>query len=83
MGTEDWLFKGLKLITNTKKQRLKIQSRGWIFKYTILKRSIKKKEEIKKINKKDRKRIIKKQTNKQKKKKTHQQPSKEYIWCLP
>ena len=38
MGTEDWGFKGTKLITNTKKQRLKIQSRGWIFKNTILKK---------------------------------------------
>ena len=28
MGTEDWAFKGTKLITNTKKQRLKIWSRG-------------------------------------------------------
>ena len=37
MGTEDWIFKGTKLITNTKKQRLKIQSGGWIFKNTILK----------------------------------------------
>ena len=26
------------MITNTKKQRLKIYSRGWIFKNTILKR---------------------------------------------
>ena len=24
MGTEDWVFEGKKLITNTKKQRLKI-----------------------------------------------------------
>ena len=24
MGTEDWVFKGTKLITNTKKQRLKL-----------------------------------------------------------
>ena len=38
MGTEDWVLKGKKLITNTKKQRLKIQSRGWIFKQTILKK---------------------------------------------
>ena len=38
MGTEDWVFKGTKLITNTKKQRLKIQSRGWIFKNAILKK---------------------------------------------
>ena len=36
MGTEDWVFKRTKLTTNTKKQRLKIQSRGWIFKNTIL-----------------------------------------------
>ena len=26
MGTEDWILKSTKLITNTKKQRLKIQS---------------------------------------------------------
>ena len=38
MGTEDWVFEGTKLITNTKKQRLKIQSKGWIFKNTILKK---------------------------------------------
>ena len=38
MGTEDWVLKGTKLTTNTKKQRLKIQSRGWIFKNTILKK---------------------------------------------
>ena len=37
MGTEDWVLKGTKLKTNTKKQRLKIQSRDWIFKNTILK----------------------------------------------
>jgi len=37
MGTEDQVLKGTKLITNTKKQRLKIWSRGWIFKNTILK----------------------------------------------
>ena len=24
MGTEDWIFEGTKLITNTKKQRLKL-----------------------------------------------------------
>ena len=42
MGTEDWVLKGTKLITNTKKQRLKIQSRGWIFKNTILKKGEKK-----------------------------------------
>ena len=38
MGTEDWVLKGTKLITNTKKQRLKIYSRGWILKNTILKK---------------------------------------------
>ena len=38
MGTEDWVLKGRKLITNTKKQKLKIKSRGWIFKNTILKK---------------------------------------------
>ena len=38
MGTEDWVLKGTKLIRNTKKQRLKIQSRDWIFKNTILKK---------------------------------------------
>ena len=38
MGTEDWVLKGTKLITNTKKQRLKIWSRGWILKNTILKK---------------------------------------------
>ena len=38
MGTEDCVLKGTKLLTNTKKQRLKIYSRGWIFKNTILKK---------------------------------------------
>ena len=38
MGTEDWILKGTKLITNTKKQRLKIYSRGQILKNTILKK---------------------------------------------
>ena len=37
MGTEDWVLKGTKLITNTKKQRLKILSRGEIPKNTVLK----------------------------------------------
>ena len=44
MGTEDWVLKGTKLITNTKKQRLKIQS-SWNFKNTILKKEEKKREE--------------------------------------
>ena len=37
MGTEDWVLKGTKLITNTKKQKLKIQSGVWNFKNTMLK----------------------------------------------
>ena len=41
MGTEDWVPKGTKLITNTKKQRLKIQSRGQTLKNTILKKQTK------------------------------------------
>ena len=40
MGTEDWIRKGTKLITNTKKQRLKIQSRVWTLKNIILKKKI-------------------------------------------
>ena len=59
-----------KIDNKTKKQRLKIQSRGWIFKNTILKkRSRRKKEKRKKAT-----RIIKK---------LQQQPHKDYIWCLP
>ena len=38
MGAEDWVFTCTKLTTNTKKQRLKIWSRDWIFKNTILKK---------------------------------------------
>ena len=38
MGTEDWILKGTELITNTKKQRLKIQSGGYTLKNTILKK---------------------------------------------
>ena len=41
MGTEDWILKGIKLIINTKKQRLKIQSRGYTLKNTILKKQSK------------------------------------------
>ena len=37
MGTKDWILKGTKLITNTKEQRLKIQSKGQTLKNTILK----------------------------------------------
>ena len=39
MGTEDWILKGTELITNNKKQRLKIQSRGQTLKNIILKKS--------------------------------------------
>ena len=38
MGTEDWVFTCTKLTTNTKKQRLIIWSRDWIFKNTILRK---------------------------------------------
>ena len=38
MDTENWILKGTKFITNSKKQRLKIQSRGQILKNTILKK---------------------------------------------
>ena len=38
MGTEDWIIKDTKLITNTKKQRLKIQSRVQTLKNTIFKK---------------------------------------------
>ena len=38
MGPEDWVLKGTKLITNTKKQKLKIYSRVWNFKNIMLKK---------------------------------------------
>ena len=38
MGTEGWILKGTKLIVKSKKQRLKIQSRGYTLKNTILKK---------------------------------------------
>ena len=37
MGTEYWILKCPKLISNTEKQRLKIQSRGQTLKNSILK----------------------------------------------
>ena len=40
MDTEDQIIKGAKLITNTKKQRLKIQSRGQTLKNTVLKKKV-------------------------------------------
>ena len=53
MGTEDWIFTCTKLTTNTKKQRLKIWSRDWIFKNIIKKRRRRrgKKEKTNKQNK--------------------------------
>ena len=46
---------GTKLITNTKKQKLKIQSRVWNFKNTTLKKKKKKKKEREKKQKKTKK----------------------------
>ena len=37
MGNEDWILKGTKLKTKTKKQRLKIQRRSQTLRNTILK----------------------------------------------
>ena len=42
MGTEYWILKCPKFISNTGKQRLEIQSRGQTFKNTILKTKTKK-----------------------------------------
>ena len=39
MSSQYWILKGTTLITNTKKQRLKIQSRGQTLKNTILKQN--------------------------------------------
>ena len=49
MGTEDWVLKGTKFITNTKKQRLKTESRVWNFKNTILKKRKKERKKVTKI----------------------------------
>ena len=52
---------GTKLITNTKKQKLKIQSRVWNFKNTMLKKRRRKiKRENKQTNKNNVAKIIKK-----------------------
>ena len=51
MGTEDQILKGTKLVTNTKKQRLKIQSRVWNFKNTMLKKSRRERKRGKKVTK--------------------------------
>ena len=49
MSTEEWVLKGTKLVTNTCKQKLKIYSRVWNFKNTMLKkRRRKRKRERKK-----------------------------------
>ena len=48
MGTEDWVHKVTKLITNTKKQKLKIQSGVWNFKNTMLKEEEKERDTKKK-----------------------------------
>ena len=74
MGSEVWVFKGIKLTTKTKKQRLKIKSRGWIFKNTILKKRRRRKKEKKKKRKKTKPQELFK--------KHQQQPHKDYIWCL-
>ena len=61
MGSEVWVFKCTKLTTKTKKQRLKIKSRGWILINTVLKEgSRRKKEKRKKKRKRKATRIIKK-----------------------
>ena len=50
MGTEDWVLTGTKLITNTKKQRLKIQSLEFQ-KYNIKEKKKKAKEKNKQSHK--------------------------------
>ena len=47
MGTEDWVLKGTKLITNTNKQKLKIQNGVWNFKNTMLKKRRREREKKK------------------------------------
>ena len=49
MATEDCVLKGTKLLINTKKQRLKVYSRGWSFKNTILKKKERKNKVTKNI----------------------------------
>ena len=51
---------GTKLITNTKKQKLKIQSRVWNFKNTMLKKRRKRKRENKQTKTNNVAKIIKK-----------------------
>ena len=59
MGTEGWILKGTKLITNTKKQKLKIQSRVWNFKNTMLKKRRKKQKQTTTTKKQQGQKIIK------------------------
>ena len=59
MGTEDWVLKGTKLITNTKKQKLKIQSRVWNFRNTMLKKRREKQKEREKEKKNKVTKIVK------------------------
>ena len=47
--------RGIKLITNTKKQKLKIQSRVWNYKNIMLKKRRRKRKREKKKNKKSQK----------------------------
>ena len=54
---------GTKLITNTKKQKLKIQSRVWNFKNTMLKKEEEKRKREKKTNKNKQSRINYKKEN--------------------
>ena len=51
MGTEDWVLKCTKLVTSTKKQRLKILSRGETPKNSVLKKKERKQETEKKTKK--------------------------------
>ena len=66
MGTEDWVFTCRKLTTNTKKQKLKIWSRDWILKNTLLKKR-------RRREKKERKNMQTNKTNKKTTKKTKPQ----------
>ena len=50
MGTEEWILKGTKLITNTKKDRLKIQSLEFQ-KYNIKEEEEEEEEEENKVTK--------------------------------
>ena len=51
MGTEDWVLKGTKLVTNTLKQKLKIESRVRNFKNTMLKEGKEREKKEKKVTK--------------------------------